>query len=372
MTEATKLAFVSPAFSTLFKTSHFIQAHGARIILPSTKVTQRRRHCVVYPRSSIAEESSNPSSAVTSSPEFSTQRVFETYEWRGYNINYMSEGPENGKPVLFIHGFGASINHWRKNIPAMLQAGDTHVYAIDLLGLGASEKPNPSEVTYSIELWASLIVDFVKSMNKEQKWSFVGNSIGSLISLSAADQLGQDNVRCCSLMNCAGGMVSFRYSELNPIQRIVFYLFNSLLFNQYIGRYLFEYIRKPEKLSNVLKQIYVDQSAITDELVNILSTPAFDKGACDVFLAIINGEPGPKPEDLLKRLEWCPILTLWGADDPWTPLNTGYRPGIRFLEYHNGLILKPIPNAGHCIHDEVPDIVNAEVVPFVQSPSFRE
>ena len=28
-----------------------------------------------------------------------------------------------GKPVLLIHGFGASIGHFRKNIPALVSAG---------------------------------------------------------------------------------------------------------------------------------------------------------------------------------------------------------------------------------------------------------
>ena len=28
-----------------------------------------------------------------------------------------------GKPVLLVHGFGASIGHFRKNIPALCAAG---------------------------------------------------------------------------------------------------------------------------------------------------------------------------------------------------------------------------------------------------------
>lgn len=48
--------------------------------------------------------------------------------------------PSQGAPVvLLVHGYGASSYHWRYNIPALADAG-YHVYAIDLLGFGYSEK----------------------------------------------------------------------------------------------------------------------------------------------------------------------------------------------------------------------------------------
>lgn len=253
----------------------------------------------------------------------------------------------------------------------MVQTGEFHVFAIDLLGLGASEKPSPREVTYSIDTWASLVADFTQAMDTKQKWTFVGNSIGSLVSLATSDMLGQQHVRCCALMNCAGGMVSFRYSELNILQKLVYLLFNMIFFNNVVGKFLFNYIRKKTNLANILRQIYIDESAISNELLDILAAPAYDEGAGAVFLAIIRGDAGPKPEDLLKRLEWCPILALWGERDPWTPLNDGFHPGSKYKDYHNGLILQTIPNAGHCIHDEVPEIVNEALVPFLQSPRFR-
>lgn len=317
---------------------------------------------------SLAEESTTSSVGVrTASP----QRFFQTFKWRGYSINYQEQGNSDGLPVLFIHGFGASIRHWRKNMPALIETDKFHVFAIDLIGLGASAKPGPKDVTYSIELWADLVADFANAFDARQKWSFIGNSIGSLVSLTVADRLGPERVRCCALMNCAGGMVSFRYAELNLIQRVFYFLFNFILFNNFVGQLLFKYIRDPKNLAEVLKQVYVDQSAITDELVQIISAPAFDEGAGAVFLSIVRGEPGPRPEELLKRLGWCPILTLWGDKDPWTPFDKGFHPGEKFVDYHEGLILEKVINAGHCIHDEAPNIVNAALIPFLISPRVR-
>ncbi|NJM78122.1 MAG: alpha/beta fold hydrolase, partial [Acaryochloridaceae cyanobacterium RU_4_10] len=92
-----------------------------------------------------------------------------TWEWRGFNVCYTVLG--EGKPLLLIHGFGATHAHWRKNIPALAEQG-YRVYAIDLLGFGASEKP---ALDYSLELWETLVRDFWHSQIN-QPAIVVGNS----------------------------------------------------------------------------------------------------------------------------------------------------------------------------------------------------
>lgn len=298
------------------------------------------------------------------------QRYYESFEWRGYSINYRVEGAStNTMPVLIVHGFGASINHWRKNIPAIVDTNKLRVYAIDLLGFGGSDKASPKEVEYGLPLWRDLLCDFVKAMGEKEKWILVGNSIGSLASLMAAELLGPENIRGCALMNCAGGLVSFRYSEVNPLTAALLWLFNKLAFNSIVGPFLFENFRKRSTIADVLKQVYIEEKAITADLLDILCEPAMDEGACEVFLAILNADPGPSPEEILTQVHWCPILVFWGEKDPWTPFSKGFHPGAKFPDYHPTLELKVIPNAGHCIHDECPKAVNELLVPFLLSPS---
>ncbi|MGI8933188.1 MAG: alpha/beta fold hydrolase, partial [Phormidesmis sp.] len=69
------------------------------------------------------------------------------WDWRGYDIKYVVAG--EGQPIVLLHGFGASIGHWRKNIPVLAAAG-YRVYAIDLLGFGDSDKP---ALDYSLDFW---------------------------------------------------------------------------------------------------------------------------------------------------------------------------------------------------------------------------
>ncbi|MDX1978357.1 MAG: alpha/beta fold hydrolase, partial [Pseudanabaenaceae cyanobacterium bins.68] len=60
------------------------------------------------------------------------------WRWRDYDIHYAIAG--SGVPLVLVHGFGAAIGHWRKNIPVLAAAG-YQVWAIDLLGFGRSHKP---------------------------------------------------------------------------------------------------------------------------------------------------------------------------------------------------------------------------------------
>jgi hypothetical protein len=80
-----------------------------------------------------------------------------------FNINYRREGNPNDPPILLIHGFGANVNHFRYNIPLLVQAG-YQVYAVDVLGFGASDKPK--DENYSISLWVDLVCDFMQEMSQ--------------------------------------------------------------------------------------------------------------------------------------------------------------------------------------------------------------
>ena len=64
------------------------------------------------------------------------------WQWRDQSIYYVCAGKSDPTtpPILLIHGFGASTDHWRKNIGYLGQF--FQVWAIDLLGFGRSAKPN--------------------------------------------------------------------------------------------------------------------------------------------------------------------------------------------------------------------------------------
>ena len=63
------------------------------------------------------------------------------WDWRGYKVRYQALGEEqDGPAVLLVHGLFVNADHWRKNLPALAEAG-FRAYSIDLLGYGYSDKP---------------------------------------------------------------------------------------------------------------------------------------------------------------------------------------------------------------------------------------
>ena len=58
----------------------------------------------------------------------------------GIGISVMVEGPEDGRPVLFLHGFPDSHRIWRHQVAALTAAGYRTI-APDQRGYGASDAP---------------------------------------------------------------------------------------------------------------------------------------------------------------------------------------------------------------------------------------
>ena len=72
---------------------------------------------------------------------------------------------------------------------------------------------------------------------------------------------------------------------------------------------------------------------------------------------------------ILPKLE-RPLLVIWGADDPWTPIG-GAKVYERAKDNGKDIKIVPIPGAGHCPHDEVPNLVNPEIIDWVRSEERR-
>jgi non-heme chloroperoxidase len=277
-----------------------------------------------------------------------------TWDWKGYKIGYTVMG--TGQPLVLIHGFGASIGHWRKNIPVLAAAG-YQVFAIDLLGFGSSDKP---PLNYTMEVWEELVKDFWTA-HIQQRAVFVGNSIGGLLSLMVVAN-HPEIAAGAVLINCAGGL-SHRPHELNPPLRLVMGAFNRLLRSKITGKVLFNRVRQKGQIRRSLMQVYRDRTAVTDELVDLLYQPSCDAGAQQVFVSILTAPPGPTPAQLLPKVK-CPLLVIWGEADPWTPIN-GAKIYQDLSASGQPVQVKPIANAGHCPHDEAPDKVNPLIIDWL-------
>lgn len=285
-----------------------------------------------------------PTAIAPSTPATFTIPDYQTWEWQGHSIRYAVTG--TGTPLVLLHGFGASIFHWRKNIAVLANAG-YRVHAIDLLGFGGSDKP---AIEYSMELWRDLVAAFWDEFIREPA-VFVGNSIGALLSLMLVTHQPERSAGAV-LLNCAGGL-NHRPSELLLPLRVVMGTFEKAVNSKAIGPWLFDRVRQKHRIRGTLKQVYGNRAAVTNDLVDAIYEPASDPGAQKVFAAILRADPGPTPEELLPQVT-CPLLVLWGESDPWTPIQRGRQ----YVSYSDRVEFVSLPKTGHCPHDERPELVN--------------
>lgn len=278
--------------------------------------------------------------------------------WRGWQTRYAYQPCQDDRglpPIILLHGFGASIEHWRNNIPALSQKH--RVYSLDLLGFGASRKVY---TTYSIQLWSEQVYDFWRTFIN-QPVILIGNSIGSLVCLALGDN-HPEMVKGLALLSIPD--LSIRQEMLPG------WLFSSAKFLEnalsppFLLKPLFRLLRRPSLLRLWAGVAYPDQRAINAELIEILGAPALDEGAELAFCALRQsvglGSFSRPTKDILPRLQ-MPILLLWGKQDRMVPpqlapIFARMNPKIELIE---------MEQAGHCLHDECPQRFNPLILQWL-------
>jgi len=96
----------------------------------------------------------------------------------GFRLHYLEAG--RGAPVVLLHGLGGDGSRWGPNLEPL--ARDFHVFALDQIGFGQSDKPLAN---YHTGMLAEFLVDFLKAANVGRA-SLVGNSMGASVALYAA------------------------------------------------------------------------------------------------------------------------------------------------------------------------------------------
>jgi len=276
------------------------------------------------------------------------------WQWRDYRIHYTKAGANQAAdyperpPLVLIHGFGASTDHWRKNI-AELQS-DFEVYAIDLIGFGRSSKPSSG---YSPELWRDQIAEFITNVIGRPA-VVAGNSIGGYSSLFTGATRPDAIAGVCMLNGVGSFSEQQTTEEPNPFQQTIGNLVRTVVLSPFPSWVIFQFVRQKSYIRKTLEQVYVNKAEVTDQLVEDVYRPATDPEAPAAFAALFKAERGEYVDVLLDKMT-CPLLLIWGDADPW--MNT-YARGELFQQHYSNLEEHHI-NAGHCPHDDAPAEVDA-------------
>src|SRR5689334_5709051 len=76
----------------------------------------------------------------------------------GFKLHYLEAG--KGAPVVLLHGLGGDGSRWAPNIAPL--ARDFHVFALDQIGFGQSDKPLAN---YHTGMLSEFLVDFMNAFN---------------------------------------------------------------------------------------------------------------------------------------------------------------------------------------------------------------
>ena len=287
--------------------------------------------------------------------------------WRGWQTRYTYIRPKNqvendgvkSLPLILLHGFGASIGHWRHNLGVLSERHT--VYALDMLGFGASEK---AAANYSVHLWVEQIHDFWKAFIRKPV-ILVGNSIGSLISLAAAAKY-PEMVQGLVMISLPDPDI-----EKEAIPPFLFPLvekIKSLVANPLLIKPIFYLLRQPSILRRGVSLGYVNPKAVTNELVDIFAQPPQDRGSARAFIALVKSrnkqDYSPNVKKLLSIVK-IPILLIWGEKDRIIPPVLA----AKFASYNENLQLINLENLGHFPHDECPETVNQLILDWIEQQS---
>lgn len=221
----------------------------------------------------------------------------------GITIHYEQQG--NGRDVLLLHGWGASIEAMRPIMDAL--SGSYRVTALDFPGFGSSDAPPD---TFGVQAYADLTFRFLKQAGIE-KTHVICHSFGGRVTI---------------LLACG-------HPEM--IDKIVFTDAAGLRKKRTLRYYYKVYTYKAAKrlaragwIRGLLAGLGVDlQKRISS--AGSQDYKALPPGMRKVFVRVVNQDL----KSCLKRIA-SPSLLIWGENDTDTPV------------YFGKIMEKEIPDAG--------------------------
>lgn len=101
---------------------------------------------------------------------------------KGQKLHYDETGPETGRPVILMHGWGCNFTTVR-SIASILEPG-MHVYNLDLPGHGSS--PEPDSV-WGVGEYTDMVEDFIDTLHLKDP-VLIGHSFGGRIAIMLASR----------------------------------------------------------------------------------------------------------------------------------------------------------------------------------------
>jgi pimeloyl-ACP methyl ester carboxylesterase len=260
------------------------------------------------------------------------------------NIHFISKG--TGRPVILLHGFGASHHDWINMISELSRQGFRGL-APDLLGHGNSDKPAEPEA-YTFERLYRSLEDWIASIEFDEPIILVGHSMGGHLALQYAFN-HIDKVRSLVLID-----PYYEAKQLSPLMRFV---------NQNPGLGMKALQAAPGWLIESLVDLDLFRSDHYEPHIRRQIAEDYKRASPNIlrFAATI-----PDFNHQLEKIT-VPVLVIWGMKD------LTLAPGSfqRLVQVLPNAFGQAIPDCGHQPHLAKPDFVNQLVLDFLQGGEVK-
>lgn len=258
--------------------------------------------------------------------ELPPQKVASVF---GENMHYFEGG--HGSEVILLHGLGAAKEIWMPTFAAL--APKYHVYTIDQIGFGQSDKPL---LDYRIATFSDFLYAFMQGQHISRA-TLIGNSLGGWIAIEFA-AAHPEMVDKLVLVDSGGipWQPGSAVVNLNPAS---------------LGA-----------TRMMLESLFYDKKLVTDAFVERVFLNRIRNNDGYTIQRILAGITAENQfEDKKLSSIHAPTLVLWGSNDELIPLTSAekLRDGI------HGATMVVIEQCGHIPEIEKPAEFNKALLEFL-------
>ena len=266
----------------------------------------------------------------------------------GVKIHFKQMG--TGRPVIFLHGFGTSLDTWRFVVETL--EDEFRLVLLDLKGHGLSDRPR--DEMYAAQDHARAVQGLIDYLGLDNV-VVVGHSFGSIVGLAAALHAQRDGSSgvIAAIVLIAGSV---------DAENVPFVL--RLLRTPILGWLSLKLTSASFRTRLMLKHAYYEDSKVTDSLVELYSRyqsiPGTDYALIKTAEQLVPVDiSAPKRE--LSRLA-IPVIIIWGEHDAIIPRTAAES----VCQWVPRCELVTIEGVGHMPQEESPKKVIALLSDFLR------
>ena len=250
----------------------------------------------------------------------------------GVNLHFQDSGPsKNPIPILFLHGFGASLQTW--DSWAQVLSEDYRVISVDLPGFGLTGE-DPSGI-YTDQRSVEVLEAFLKKL-KITKVVLVGNSMGGKFAWQFAARYPNQVSKLVLISPDGYASHGIEYGKKSEVPAIA---------------QLYRYFFSKDFLAMNLEPAYANPNTLNEALVTRYYDLMLAPGVRGAILARMQQTVLQDPAPSLASIQ-VPTLLIWGEKDAFIPISNSND----YLKVMPNAKRVSLPNIGHLPQEEQPSI----------------